>query len=226
MVVGIGTGGASAAFIFMFVAALATAGWMSAWQARNHEHHLEDRRRDEEKIARLAYEDTLTGLPNRAELERRLGESIADGQPIALLAVDIDGFKVVNDSLGHTAGDTILCQVARRLERATAGAGLLARHGGDEFAVLATDLGDDAQTAATALAERMLSIVRLPLEADGTEFELDAGVGIAAATPTTASTPRTCCATPRRPCTARRHRATARSASGRPTATIPTSGCR
>ena len=179
LVVAIGRGDASTAFIFMFASALATAGWMSAWQARNHERHLEDRRRDEEQIARLAYEDTLTGLPNRAELERRLTVAAGDGEPFAVLVIDLDGFKLVNDSLGHAAGDTILAQVARRLERATAGAGVLARHGGDEFAVFTTNLGGDPQTAATALAERMLATVQLPLEADGTQFELGAGIGIA-----------------------------------------------
>ena len=178
-VVAIGRGDASPAFIFMFASALTTAGWMSAWQARNHERHLDDRRRDEEQIARLAYEDALTGLPNRAELERRMNGAAAHGEPFAALIVDLDGFKLVNDSLGHAVGDTILNQVARRLERTTSGAGVLARAGGDEFAVLATDLGSDPQTAATALAERILATVRMPLEAEGTEFELDAGVGIA-----------------------------------------------
>ena len=179
LVVAIGRSDASTAFIFMFASALATAGWMSAWQARNHERHLDDRRRDEEQIARLAYEDTLTGLPNRAELERRLTVAAGDGEPFAVLVIDLDGFKLVNDSLGHAAGDGILAQVARRLERATAGAGVLARHGGDEFAVFTTNLGDDPQTAATALAERMLATVQLPLEVDGTQFELGAGIGIA-----------------------------------------------
>ena len=179
LAVAIARGDASTAFIFMFASALTTAGWMSAWQARNHERHLDDRRRDEERIAQLAYNDALTGLPNRAELERRLAEAIDAEQPVAVIAIDIDGFKFVNDSLGHIAGDAILRQVAARLERTTAAAGLLARHGGDEFAVLATDLGDDARTAATTLAERVLATVRMPLEFEGTEFELGASVGIA-----------------------------------------------
>ncbi|MEA2444793.1 MAG: hypothetical protein QOJ12_2085 [Thermoleophilales bacterium] len=173
-------GDASTAFVFMFVCALATAGWMSAWQARNHEHHLADRRRDEERIARLAFHDGLTGLANRVQLERRLTEALADGEPVALLTIDLDGFKLVNETLGHTAGDAILRQVARRLESAVAGSSLLlARHGGDEFAVLATDLGDDQLATATALAERALASVRLPLSIDEMEFELEAGIGIA-----------------------------------------------
>ena len=179
LTVAIARGDAGAGFIFMFVCALTTAGWMSAWQALNHERHLADRRRDEERIARLAYEDALTGLPNRAELERQLTKAIADEKPLTLLEIDLDDFKLVNDSLGHAAGDMILSQIATRLAEASAGAGLLARNGGDEFVLLAPDLGDDPQTAAVALANRLLRTVRLPLEVDGTKFELDASIGIA-----------------------------------------------
>jgi diguanylate cyclase (GGDEF)-like protein len=178
LTVAITCGNASTAFIFMFSCALTTAGWMSAWQARNHERHLADRRRDEERIARLAYNDSLTGLANRAELVQRLTEAVEGREPFALLTVDLDGFKVVNDSLGHSAGDEILQEVAGRLERATAGAALLARHGGDEFAVLATALGDDPRARATEMAERVLGAIRQPLSIDETEFELDAGIGI------------------------------------------------
>jgi diguanylate cyclase (GGDEF)-like protein len=173
-------GDASTAFVFMFVCALGTAGWMSAWQARNHERHLADRRRDEERIARLAFHDGLTGLANRVQLERRLAEAVAESDAVALLCIDLDGFKLVNETLGHAAGDAILRQVARRLERAMTGASLLlARHGGDEFAVMTTDLGDDPLSAATALAERALASIRLPLSIDEMEFELEAGIGIA-----------------------------------------------
>ena len=181
--VGLATGGASIAFIFMFASALGTAGWMAAWQARIHEAHLDERRRGEEEIAHLAYHDALTDLPNRTQLERALSDAIAAGGPVALLGIDLDGFKLVNDSLGHAAGDEILRQVARRLADAVANEGLLARHGGDEFALLVTDLDDtDAEerlARARALAERVLSGVRDPLSIDGTEFELDASIGIA-----------------------------------------------
>jgi diguanylate cyclase (GGDEF)-like protein len=176
-------GGASAAFIFMFASALATAGWMAAWQARIHELHLDERRRGEKEFAHLAFHDALTHLPNRAQLERALGAAIDTGKPAALLGIDLDGFKLVNDSLGHAAGDEILRQVARRLEDAIAGDGLLARHGGDEFALLITELDDaDAEarlTRAKQLAERVLVAVRDPLSIDGTEFELDASIGVA-----------------------------------------------
>ena len=179
--VGIAVGDASAAFIFMFATALATAGWMAAWQARNHEWHLAERRRGDEHVAHLAFHDRLTGLPNRAKLEEAAGETIGTGAPAALLAIDLDGFKLVNDSLGHAAGDRILCQVADRLRNAVGREGLLARHGGDEFALLATHLpdGKPAVDAAEALAARIFKTLRDPLAIDGTEFELDASVGIA-----------------------------------------------
>ena len=174
-------GDASGPFIFMFASALATAGWMAAWQARNHERHLDDRRRGEEHIAHLAYHDPLTDLPNRALLESTVEDTVAAGTPAALLAIDLDGFKLVNDSLGHAAGDKILCQVAARLRSATRGEGLLARHGGDEFALLATELDPSrpAIAAAEALAASVLKALRDPFAIEGTEFELDASVGIA-----------------------------------------------
>src|SRR5829696_6984119 len=178
IVVGLTFGEATAAFIFMFASALATAGWMAAWQARIHELHLDERRRGEEEIAHLAYHDALTDLPNRAQLERALDKVIAAGGPVALL--------------GHAAGDEILRQVANRLDAAVAGRGLLGRHGGDEFALLLTDLdgtdADERLERAHALAARILSALRDPLSIDDTEFALDASVGIAVY-PDHASTP-------------------------------------
>src|SRR3954468_9715100 len=190
--VGSVVGNASAAFIFMFACALTTAGWMAAWQARIHESHLDERKRGEEEIAHLAYHDTLTDLPNRPQLERALDDAIDTGGPVALLGIDLDGFKLVNDSLGHAAGDEILRQVSSRLKDAIGDGGLLARHGGDEFALLVTDLADtdaDERLArAQTLAERVLRGVRVPLSIDTTEFELDASIGIAVC-PDHATTP-------------------------------------
>lgn len=180
--VAIAAGGASAAFVFMFASALVTAGWMAAWQAHNHEAHLDERRRGEEHLAHLAYHDSLTGLPNRAKLEAELSQAIDAGTgPVALLGIDLNGFKLVNDSLGHAAGDEILDQVADRLRGAVGSDGLLARHGGDEFALLVTSFppGTAPLDAAKALAERMLTRLRDPLSIHDTEFELDASVGIA-----------------------------------------------
>jgi len=181
--VGLVVGNASIAFIFMFACALGTAGWMAASQARIHELHLDERRRGEKEIAHLAYHDPLTDLPNRAQLERALEDAIAAGGQVALLGIDLDGFKLVNDSLGHAAGDEILRQVARRLEAAVGHDGMLGRHGGDEFALVATDLdgadGSERLANAQALATRVLRALRDPLSIDGTEFALDASIGVA-----------------------------------------------
>jgi diguanylate cyclase (GGDEF)-like protein len=163
----------------MFACALTTAGWMSALQSRLHELHMSERLRNEERIAHLAYHDPLTGLPNRSELQHRLQEAVQRKQPAILIGIDLDGFKLVNDSLGHAAGDDILCQLARRLEPIADGVGLIARQGGDEFALLTTTATDDPLAMARRLADAILAVIREPLEVDGTEFELDAGIGIA-----------------------------------------------
>ena len=170
---------ASAGFIFMFACALATAGWMAAWQARNHERHLAERRHGEEQIAHLAYHDPLTGLANRAKLELAVEAAIATGGVTALLHIDLDDFKLVNDSLGHAAGDQIMRQVAERLQCASEADGPLARSGGDEFALLVPQLEGDAEASARAVAERLRASLRNPLSIDGTEFELEASIGIA-----------------------------------------------
>ena len=181
LAVSLAIGDASGAFIFMFAATLATAGWMAAWQARNQEKHLAERRRGEEHIAHLAYHDPLTGLPNRARLEAAVADALAAGAPGALLTLDLDGFKLVNDSLGHSAGDGILRQVAGRLRLAAGPHGLLARDGGDEFALLTTGLDPKSDPLATAheIAARMLERLAEPLRVGATEFELAASVGIA-----------------------------------------------
>src|ERR1700712_1702949 len=107
-----------------------------------------ERRAAEEQIAYLAYHDPLTGLPNRALLQEHLDLALArarrQGQAIGLLYLDLDGFKLVNDSLGHPAGDELLCHVTMRLSERRRTMDLLARQGGDEFLLLLADLDRDA----------------------------------------------------------------------------------
>ncbi|MGH2968333.1 MAG: PAS domain S-box protein, partial [Solirubrobacteraceae bacterium] len=95
------------------------------------------RHRSEQQLSHYAYHDRLTGLPNRAALEDRLtaavGRALGGGTAVALLNLDLDDFKTVNDSLGHAVGDELLCALARRLAERVDGVHLLARHGGDEF---------------------------------------------------------------------------------------------
>jgi diguanylate cyclase (GGDEF)-like protein len=123
--------------------------------------------------------DHLTGLANRRALHRRLEAALAEPDArAALLLLDVDAFKDVNDTLGHDAGDLVLRQVARRLEHVALEADLLARVGGDEFAVLLT--GDEADEA-SAVGRRLRSLLAAPLEVEGLALRLGTSIGIALA---------------------------------------------
>jgi len=145
----------------------------------------------EERISYLAYHDKLTGLPNRAMFDELVDLALARGrrsdQGVAVLSVDIDNFKLVNDSLGHEAGDTLIVKLAGRLKEATRDVDLVARPGGDEFLFLLGDLDrtppmpgaqDGASIAAEAVASRLQHAFREPFEINGTELYLTASVGI------------------------------------------------
>jgi diguanylate cyclase (GGDEF)-like protein len=137
----------------------------------------------ESRLAHLALHDSLTGLPNRARLRDRLAQELASlrrsGRSAALLLLDLDGFKAVNDTLGHGAGDALLQKVAARLRAQVRETDVAARLGGDEFAVLQT--GDGQPTAATALAERLVAELSLPFEVDGQMVRIGASIGVALA---------------------------------------------
>ncbi|TNC10775.1 EAL domain-containing protein [Methylobacterium terricola] len=137
-------------------------------------------RQAELEISRLAHHDALTGLPNRTMLWRRLHESAIDGAlpaGTALLFLDLDGFKAVNDDLGHQAGDALLRQVAERLGRAAPERGIPARFGGDEFALL---LPGGAGELAVSLAEGLLIDLARPYRIEGQRpCHVSASIGIA-----------------------------------------------
>jgi diguanylate cyclase (GGDEF)-like protein/PAS domain S-box-containing protein len=143
---------------------------------------ITEQRRAEQRIAHLAYHDSLTGLANRAQLETRLEGAVERAQrlgtAVALLAVDLDDFKLVNDSFGHTVGDRLLQAVAHRLATVTRPGDLLARHGGDEFLLLLDGLGDDAATAAAAVAERIVGAFEAPFAVAEAELWIAASVGV------------------------------------------------
>jgi diguanylate cyclase (GGDEF)-like protein/PAS domain S-box-containing protein len=144
-------------------------------------------RRAEEELAHVAEHDPLTGLPNWAMFQQRVREAVgraeAAGRGAAVLLVDLDDFKLVNDSFGHAAGDALVIEAARRLVEAVEDAGAVSRLGGDEFAVLLADLdpgrgGSGTGLAADAMADRVRAALRAPAEIDGTEVYCPASVGI------------------------------------------------
>src|SRR5215218_7820941 len=139
---------------------------------------ITERLRAEEEISRLAYFDPLTGLPNRAQLEGELRRWVTrasrSGRAVALLLVDLDNFKLVNDSFGHGAGDRLLRRIAGRL-RGVEGDGMLARLGGDEFLIL---LPDGGEVAARAVAEEVTARLAEPFKVSGAVFHVHASVGI------------------------------------------------
>jgi diguanylate cyclase (GGDEF)-like protein len=127
-----------------------------------------------EQLARAASSDPLTGLANRAAIDARLADATARD---ALLFLDLDGFKEVNDELGHAAGDSVLLAVASRLRGCVAETDLVGRFGGDEFVVLLSGVHDEAQ--ATAVAERLLAALREPIAVHGRSVDVGASIGIA-----------------------------------------------
>jgi diguanylate cyclase (GGDEF)-like protein len=139
------------------------------------ERHVDERTR---ALHHLAHHDPLTQLPNRRQLSARLGAALSRAgtrQRLALLFVDVDNFKSINDTLGHTFGDRVLQHIADRLYAATGGTGLLARLGGDEFTVLLEDVKSSDEVA--ACANRIVSTLQQPLTVDGRLLTTSASVG-------------------------------------------------
>jgi diguanylate cyclase (GGDEF)-like protein len=136
-------------------------------------------------LQHLAYHDPLTGLPNRAMFEDHLDLAVARARrhdrSVAVLFMDLDGFKVVNDSLGHAAGDELLCIVSGRLREATRDTDLVARLGGDEFLVLLADLPDDrggsAKDVVQAVASRVERAIGEPVSLRGRTVVTTISVG-------------------------------------------------
>jgi diguanylate cyclase (GGDEF)-like protein/PAS domain S-box-containing protein len=147
-----------------------------------HLRDVTERVEAEEALRHLAYHDPLTGLANRAQLEDHLARALARAEreraAVALLYVDLDHFKLVNDSFGHAVGDEVLQTVGRRMQRALRGGDVLARHGGDEFLVLLGDLEGEPRAGAEAIALRLVAALREPFAISGLEFQIDATVGI------------------------------------------------
>jgi diguanylate cyclase (GGDEF)-like protein/PAS domain S-box-containing protein len=140
-----------------------------------------ERKRIEAELAHRAHHDQLTTLPNRSSFLARLEDAIArateTGGNLAVLFLDVDRFKLVNDSLGHDAGDRLLFDVANRLRSSVRPQDVVARFGGDEFTVLLDDIGTVG--AAITIAQRITETLRVPLAFEGRDIVLSASVGIA-----------------------------------------------
>ncbi|MDP9190820.1 MAG: EAL domain-containing protein [Acidobacteriota bacterium] len=142
---------------------------------------ISDRKRAEEQIEFHAYHDVLTHLPNRKLFTDRLRHSLTrakrNNRPVAVMFIDVDHFKNINDTLGHTAGDELLLEMARRLRECVRDDDTVARLGGDEFTIILSELRhpDDA----VGVAQKILEAVQEPLDINGTPIVVSASIGIA-----------------------------------------------
>jgi len=150
---------------------------------------ITDRHRVEEqlaeahvRLAHLAYHDHLTGLPNRAQFQEHLDVALErarrEGSSVAVLFIDLDGFKQVNDDHGHAAGDAVLRAVGERLSAARRGGDVVARLGGDEFLMLVSLAGTDRE-ALEALFDRVREQLHRPVDVEGVRMEVAGSVGAA-----------------------------------------------
>jgi diguanylate cyclase (GGDEF)-like protein/PAS domain S-box-containing protein len=142
---------------------------------------IRDRLASEARIQHLAHHDGLTGLLNRAAFMERMAMLLKraerNGEMLALLFIDLDNFKRVNDSLGHLEGDQVLTTVSERLVGALRASDLVGRFGGDEFVVLLTDLNSRADIV--VVLEALLSVVEVPVKADGRALSVTPSIGVA-----------------------------------------------
>ncbi|HSF13430.1 MAG TPA: EAL domain-containing protein, partial [Erythrobacter sp.] len=150
---------------------------------RGHGTDLTEKRRSEQQVSRLAHYDSLTGLANRVQMSKALEQILAAPsgreRACAVLMLDLDRFKQVNDTLGHPAGDALLKQVAQRLERAIGTTGRCGRLGGDEFKVIVP--GQQSRAALGYLASEIISALSQPYAIQGQSVVIGASVGIALA---------------------------------------------
>jgi diguanylate cyclase (GGDEF)-like protein/PAS domain S-box-containing protein len=139
---------------------------------------ISDRKESEERLTRQALHDSLTGLPNRTLFSDRvrMASNRRSARGYAIIYLDLDGFKLVNDTLGHAAGDQVLIEVARRLERLLRAGDTLARLSGDEFALLCEDVGDEE---VRTIADRVIDEMAEPIEVQGRAITQAASIGIA-----------------------------------------------
>ena len=148
---------------------------------------IRERERTEAALRHQAFHDPLTGLPNRAlfmdRVEHAMTRSVRYGHPLAVLFLDLDGFKQVNDTWGHRVGDQLLVAVSWRLKLCLRAADTLARLGGDEFTIILEDLRSESD--AVRVAERIGEYLEAPVRVEGRELSVSASIGIALSSSTT-----------------------------------------
>jgi diguanylate cyclase (GGDEF)-like protein len=149
------------------------------------QEEIADREELQARSQYLAYHDSLTGLGNRLLFKEQLDEALrnvsAEPHPLAVLFLDLDGFKAVNDALGHSAGDSLLNLIATKLRDLLSCSDRIARLGGDEFAIL--QVSSPQPTSSISLADRIIDIVAQPHNVDGHDVTVGASVGIAVSCP-------------------------------------------
>jgi diguanylate cyclase (GGDEF)-like protein/PAS domain S-box-containing protein len=146
---------------------------------------ITERKKSEQRIAFMAHHDVLTGLSNRLAVMEKIEEAVARhrrrGDEFAVLLLDLDRFKHVNDTLGHAVGDALLREIAARLKASLRETDVLARLGGDEFAIVQDSDQADQREAASALADRITAIISEPFDIDGIEVNIATSIGVALA---------------------------------------------
>ncbi len=144
---------------------------------------MDQREEFQATIAHLAHHDALTGLGNRSLFHKQLSDAVVHrrrhGGDLAVLFIDLDGFKTVNDTLGHWTGDSLLKHLARRLRNTLRESDKIGRLGGDEFAII--QFGDEQPKKAAALATRLIELIKAPFDIDGQRLVIGASIGIAVA---------------------------------------------
>jgi diguanylate cyclase (GGDEF)-like protein len=179
---------------------------------------ITDRKLAEQRIAHMAHHDALTGLPNRVLLRDRIQQAIAQAHrnvtQLAVLFIDLDRFKTINDSLGHQLGDRLLQSVASRILVCVREGDTVSRVGGDEFVIVIPAIESSAD--ASTVASKILEVLSSSFHLHGNDLHVSASVGIALY-PADGATRIRSCATPTPPCTTRRTRGARTSSSSRRT---------
>ncbi len=141
--------------------------------------------RSEQAAMDIASRDQLTGLNNRLSLDSKFEQAMAmtlrNHTQLALLYMDLDGFKPVNDRLGHRAGDEVLITVARRIESVARHSDIAARIGGDEFVLVLTEIGENPLEVAESIALKVIEVIKQPMTIDGETIAISTSIGIALA---------------------------------------------